>query len=311
MNNIIQFHDKKYDILVIGETLIDTIKDQTTTKKYFGGSPANITINLTRLGCHPMLVSSLGNDTNGTFLKSRLTQEGINLSFIRRVEHPTSKVILNQTVGSPEPIFMRGSDHFLYYTSELDKHLINSKILHFSYWPLSKNPAKNTVLKAIQTAKKNNVLVGFDPNFHKDLLEEGSLSFEELLEIIKQVDILKPSLDDAKRIFKEGLSIDEYVKKFEALGVGLVVMTLGKDGLIAAYQGELVRLPSYATKVVDATGAGDAFWSGLYGGILNNYTVYQSIQLGLACSAYSLQFVGAISNLPKLTDLAKEYSIIK
>jgi fructokinase len=68
-------------------------------------------------------------------------------------------------------------------------------------------------------------------------------------------------------------------------------------------------MPSMADEVVDATGAGDAFWSGLYSGIINRYTIEESLKLGLACSAFNLKTVGAMSDLPPIHQLAKTFGI--
>jgi fructokinase len=309
MNKPMIFSNKPHDILLIGEVLVDRIKDQTTTKQYFGGSPGNITVNLSRLGFHPILLSSIGQDNDGDYLEQFLVEEGIDLSFVRRSLGPTSKVLINQTAGSPEPVFVRGSDTAIHYSQEIETMIKKCKMMHFSYWPLSENPSKETVLKAIKVAKNAGVVIGFDPNYHPDLISENSIKLNELIELMSFVDIMKPSLDDAKRLFGEGYSIEDYMQKFLDAGVRLVVMTLGKEGLIAAYENQIVEMPSMADEVVDATGAGDAFWSGLYAGLLSSYSIHESLEMGLACSAFNLRSVGAMSDLPIAKDLAKEYKI--
>lgn len=295
--------------MLIGEVLVDRIKDQTTTKQYFGGSPGNIAVNLSKLGVHPILVSSIGQDNDGDYLEKFLVEEGIDLSFVKRSSGPTSRVLINQTAGSPEPIFVRGSDSQIYFSQELEKEIKTCKIMHFSYWPLSQNPAKETILKLIQVAKSSDVVIGFDPNYHIDLLGENSITLDELIKMMSFVDIMKPSLDDAKRLFGVGYSVREYLQLFLNAGVKLVVMTLGKDGLIAAYKDQVIEMPSMADDVVDATGAGDAFWSGLYSGIINQYTIENALKLGLACSAFNLKTVGAMSDLPPVDQLAKTFGI--
>ncbi len=170
-------------------------------------------------------------------------------------------------------------------------------------------PSKEMILKALTIAKQNNVLVGFDPNYHPDLETEESLSLDRIKDLMKYIDIMKPSLDDSERLFGEGYTYEEYLKKYTDLGVSLVIMTLGKDGLIASYKGQIINLPSLATEVVDVTGAGDAFYSGLYTGLLNDFTNIKSIKLGLACSAFNVKEIGALTNLPNYQEIIKKYDL--
>ncbi len=301
---------KSNDIVLIGEILIDKISNEETgiTKSFFGGSPANIAKNIKLLGRQPTLFAAVGNDLEGQFLIKDLNVLELN-SFINVVEKKTSVVEINNSIETPIPKFNRESDYHILYSNELIEAVNNTKILHFSYWPLSKEPSKSTLLKVIDLVKGQNIIIGFDPNYHLDLVSNESISFQELKELMRKVDIIKPSLDDSKRIFGDGFSYLEYINKFQKLGIKLIVLTLGKDGIIFSYKDIIYKLPSYAKKIVDATGAGDAFWGGLYTGILNGDTIDVSLKLGLACSAYNLKQVGTTTIYPTVEELKKEFNI--
>ena len=165
------------------------------------------------------------------------------------------------------------------------------------------------LLKVIEDALSHDVIIGFDPNYHIDLVTKNSISAENLKILISKVNIIKPSLDDSIRIFGPNYTTEEYLNKFIELGCDLVIMTLGKEGIIASYKGEIMKLPSVAETVVDATGAGDAFWSGLYTGIINNEKLVDAMKIGLACSAYNLLNVGAYSLIPSLEVIKEKYNI--
>ncbi len=300
--------DKKNDILLIGEIVIDEIQDNelNKTKKLFGGSPANIAVNLHSLGIIPQFFGAVGNDESGLFLKNELNIKGINIENVKTFRTKTTTVKIENKTNTPSPVFTRASDYHIYYTKELEASLVNVKIVHFSYWPLSKEPAKSTIESVIEFCKKNDTIIGFDPNYHRDLETTDSISIDELKIMMGQVDIIKPSLDDSKRIFGDGFTIEEYMMKYQKLGCKLIVMTLGEDGVIASYKGEMIKMPSVAKEIKDVTGAGDAFWSGLYAAILKGDTIYNAIKIGLICSSYSLKQLGAVTNLPKLSDIKKE-----
>lgn len=309
MNSILHINKAKNDIVLIGEILIDVIKTEGRQITLFGGSPANITLNMKKLGVEPLLYACICKDYYGDYLLKHLENNHVDLSLLRFESCETTQVFINKSLDSPDVQFQRTSDYLLPYTDILEEKISNTNILHFSYWGLSKMPSKNMILKALKVAKKNKVLVGFDPNYHPDLATEESLSLDKIKELMQYIDIMKPSLDDSKRLFGEGYTYEEYLKKYTDLGVSLVIMTLGKDGLVASYQGQIINLPSLATNVVDVTGAGDAFYSGLYTGLLKGLPIIKSIKLGLACSAFNVEEIGALTALPSYQEIVKKYHI--
>ena len=304
----LQLNNNRNDITLIGEILVDKIRSSITHKS-MGGSTLNITRNLKNMGISTNFFGAVGNDFNGEFLKKELSEINLDKTNIRTFKTHTTTVEVIDNFESPIPTFNRSSDYHIYFDESLINAIKNSKILHFSYWPLSKEPSKSTVLDSVKLAKENGLLIGFDPNYHKDLVNQESITNEELLELMKMVDIIKPSLDDTIRLFGERSSLDEYVKIYEDLGCQLVILTLGSKGIIAAYKGERIMLPSLAKNVVEVTGAGDAFWSGLYTGLLRKDNIYDSINLGLACSAYVLRVIGGQVDFPSVKEIKSEFNI--
>ncbi len=299
------FEKKEINILLIGEIVIDIIHNHKAKKKsiMIGGSPYNVCKNLTKLGISNRFYGAAGNDFYGYKVLEQIKAKKIDAN-IQISKKPTSFVIINQTVSSPTPVFNRSADSHIYINEKLKEDVLHSKILHFTYWAISKNPSRKTILEIIDIAKTNNTLIGFDPNYHPLLDNHDKTGFKILKDIINKVDIIKPSLDDSSRMFGKK-TIDEYLEIYESLGAKLIIMTLGKDGLIARFKGETLRIPSVATKIIDSTGAGDAFWSGLYAGIINKLTIKQSLKLGLIFSALNLKQIGADFDIQKYDELIK------
>ncbi|MFH5880772.1 carbohydrate kinase family protein [Liberiplasma polymorphum] len=296
---------KPIDLLLIGECLVDVFSSDNS-QVLFGGSPANITMNFKQLGFNPRLCSSIGNDSEGLFLLSKFNEREIDTSLIAQHAMKTTKVKVSQSVGSPNPVFERESDHLIYFTKDLEEALKHTKILHVSYWPLTKEPSKSTVLKAINIAKEYDVLIAFDPNTHELLKTEETLSDFDLISLMRNVDIIKPSMDDAKRLFKKELSKDKYMDLFEELGIILIMMTLGENGVYVSYKKRRIHYSTLAKEVVDATGAGDAFWSGFYAGLTKGHNLEDTITLAQMTSAYALKHIGAITELPPIETLENQ-----
>lgn len=314
-SNTIQFQNKTNDVFTIGELLVDMISDDYDTSfncnkysRFFGGSPANITMNIKRLGGNPVITACVGNDGLGEFLISHLKNNNVDTRLINKVNYSTSMVLVTKSKETPLPIFYRSADYNLEYNSNIDSTLKNSKIVHFSCWPISQKKSRDMIEKVIEEARKNDVIIGFDPNYHEMIWEEGHDGIEYIKSLLGKVDIIKPSEVDAERIFGPDTH-ENHVKKFIECGAKLVIMTLGKDGAIVSNGKETIKFKTLATEVVDTTGAGDAFWGGFYTAITNNYTLKEALNIGFATSAFKLKHVGAIAELPSIEELKIFYNI--
>ncbi|BBH24071.1 putative sugar kinase YdjE [Paenibacillus baekrokdamisoli] len=311
----IEFQKNNNDILTVGEILIDMISteygdnfESSTYNKLFGGSPSNIAMNVKKLGIHSLVASAVGKDGLGTFLINQLRNADIDTNCVQRTDYPTSLVVLTKSKSSPTPIFYRGADYHLAFTPVLEEYLINSKIVHFSCWPISMVPVRHSIEKVIEKARENHILIGFDPNYHPMIWQRGEDGIRYVKSIIGKVDIIKPSEDDAERLFGKDTH-ENQIRKFLELGAKLVIMTLGKEGAIVSNGIETVKYNALATDVVDTTGAGDAFWSGFYTAAIKGYTIRESLALGFAVSAYQLKYTGAIVDLPKLEVIKERYGL--
>ena len=313
--NVVKFENKRFDIFAIGELLVDMISDDYDAdnscnkySRYFGGSPANITMNIKRLGGNPIISASVGNDRLGEFLINNLKKNNINTEFINKVNNSTSMVLVTKSKETPLPIFYRSADYNLEYNEDIGSILKNSKIVHFSCWPISQKKSRKVIEKVIEEARKNNVLIGFDPNYHEMIWEEGHDGIEYIKNLIGKLDIIKPSEVDAERIFGPDTP-ENHVDKFIQCGAKLVIMTLGKDGAIVSNGTETIKFKTLATEVVDTTGAGDAFWGGFYTALTSNYPLKEALNIGFATSAFKLKNVGAIAELPSIEELKTLYNI--
>jgi sugar/nucleoside kinase (ribokinase family) len=307
--------DRENDVLAVGELLVDMLAadygDENASNayhRYFGGSPANIAMNVRRLGIRSELAAAVGQDGLGSFLLEHLRKSGMNAGLVQEVDHATSMVVVTRSKGTPVPIFYREADHFLTFAAALEKVLKQSKILHFSCWPISRQPARAAIEMAMEKAREYGLLIGFDPNYHPMIWEKGEDGVSYVKSILCKVDIVKPSEDDAQRLFGKDTH-ENQMAKFLELGARFVVMTLGKEGAIVSNGSETLRFDTLATEIVDATGAGDAFWSGFYSALVKGRKLKDALQLGFAVSAYKLQYAGAVVDLPSLDDIQGMYGL--
>lgn len=295
-------------IIFLGEILIDLISKEKLNKaknfqKKLGGSPLNIAINLSQLGIETSIISRIGDDPFKDFILENLQKYNINKDFLQIDNfHNTTLVFVSKSKSSPEFFVIRGADRF-FEVPELNFN--DTKFLHLSCWPITHIENYTKTLQIIEIAKNQGVKIGFDPNCRNKIFCEKKLDIDRIFEIIRNSYVMKPSLDDAREIFGP-LPEERYIELLHNFGVNYVILTLGKEGALVS-DGKVVKhIPSLATKVIDTTGAGDAFWSGIYYGLLKGWSIFKSAKLGSLISSVVLKNVGAITDLSEIKNYIKE-----
>lgn len=297
--------EKKVDIVCVGETLIDFIGSQTEASivetkdyhRYLGGSPTNVAMNMARLGAQVEMVASVGRDGFGKYILDRFQETQIASNYVREVAlHPTTVIFVNRTTGTPEFIAMRGADNQILPEQLPSQLLAKTSIYHTSCFALSKQPARDTILSKAEHAYKLGCQLSIDINYAAQIWPDK----KEALQAIKRYCVLEPyvkvSQDDMNRLFHEGMSHDEIFTNLHNLGAKLVCLTLGKAGAKLSESGKPVLELSAlkVEKIMDATGAGDAFWSGFLFAKLKHKDNQVAMETALKMAAIKLQNVGRI-----------------
>jgi len=267
------------DLLAVGEILIDFISTERAESlaeaKVFqrlqGGSPANLAVNVARLGLRAALSAKAGAGAFGQFLKAEMQRSGVitdYLSLDPKVQ--TSLVFVTHTSGTPDFEPYRSGDYQLTPEEVSDEAVGRARLLHTTTWPLSRPPSRQTVLRGFQMARQLGKQTSLDPNYSPKIWPDPLEALKTLEEIYAYVTLTKASLDDASRLFGSGGTPESYIQRFHALGPETVVFTLGKQGSLLSFQGKILgHLPAREVQVVDATGAGDSFWAGFLTALLD------------------------------------------
>lgn len=299
--------NKNIDILCVGEVLVDFIGHQNNVlinetrdyHRYLGGSPANVAMNCKRLGLSSILVSTVGNDGFGEYIFKRLEEIGINTSNVKTLENKSTSVIfVSKSNGTPDFIPYRNADCDISENQITTEILSQTNIFHTTCFALSKNPAQTTILKKAEEAYKKGCKLSIDINYAKELWDTK----EEALQVIKKYcqfnPLIKISEDDMLRLFETALPHQEIFDFFHKLGVETVCLTLGSKGVKLSQKGKkLIELPAIKIeKVMDTTGAGDAFWSGFLFAYINEKSIEACLKIALKLAALKLQNVGRLPN---------------
>ena len=293
------------DLICVGETLIDFIGTQieapiSETKdyhRYLGGSPTNVAMNMARLGMNVAMISSVGDDGFGDYMLSRFEEAGIDTQYVYRApQTPSTVIFINNTSGTPEFIAYRGADKEI-FPNQIPETLLNScKIYHTTCFALSAEPARETILSAAERAAQQGVKLSIDINYSEKIWPDRVQATEAIARYCKHGPLVKISQDDVDRLLGPGLSHQEVFEYLHGLGAQTICFTLGKDGAKLSVQGQdVIQLSALKVeKIMDATGAGDAFWSGFLYGHIKGQMPEKCLSTALQMAAIKLQNVGRI-----------------
>lgn len=269
--------EKKYDIVSVGEILIDMTeigKNEKGSSLFAanpGGAPANVAVAASRLGAKTAFIGKTGNDPLGQGLRNVLEKNGVDtagLSVDKAVPTTIAMVSVDEN-GERDFTFLRnpGADIML-SSDELPEEMIkNSKILHFGSVSLTDEPERSATLRAAEIARAAGVTVSYDPNYRAALWDNEERALQEMKAALPLADIVKVS--DEELLLLTGTSHLELGSKALAeAGPWLVLVTLGADGVFYRMGGNTGHVPGRRVTVADTNGAGDTF----FGAVLTKLT---------------------------------------
>lgn len=265
------------DVITIGEILADFVPVQI--QKVFkyelrpGGAPSNVAVNLSRWGIKSGIISKIGNDFIGNFLLDFLRKNKVNISNVFKTKDSKTGLVFVFLDASGERDFSfygaPSADQFLNKKEIKENFIKQAKILHFGSISMMSEISKKATLKAIKIAKKNNLLVSYDPNVRLNLWEgRYSQAKKQIKSYFKYADIIKISDDELKFLFDSKPQLNNLKTIFKK--EQLVFISAGAKGCYIFYKDFFKYVCGYKVKVVDTTGAGDAFMAGVLFGILKS-----------------------------------------
>ncbi|UCC88056.1 MAG: carbohydrate kinase [Anaerolineales bacterium] len=299
----IRFPEGDLDLVAIGETLVDFISTEETDwlrnaytfRKYQGGSPANIAVNVAKLSGQAAIISKTGIGAMGQFLKAELERAGVLTDYLimdHRVR--TSIIFISRTARTADFEAFRGGDYQLEPKEIEEEAIQRAKVVHASTFALSREPCRSAIEKAFQLAKKHKKIISLDPNYSPVIWPDYREAAEVIRHMLSYATITKPSLDDATRLFGRDRSPEGYIELFHKMGPQIVVFTMGANGVLLSADGKLTHVPARPIKVVDATGAGDSFWAGFLTALLDGDSLKRCVLFAREIVERKLAIVGPL-----------------
>ncbi len=310
-------------IVGLGEVVADIYRDESTSEIELpftarpGGAPANVTVAAARLGEEASFAGSVGKDLFGDFILRALEAEGVDTSAVRRCEPPTRTSLAFVEIeddGDRSFTFYRSdpaADELLSAEDVSEDLLSGASFVNFGSILLIKDPGCSAIHKAAKLAREMDIPTAFDVNFREHLWPGVEAARETVDPLFDLSTVVKLSDDELSPLLGvEG--VEEAAERLIGRGVSLVLVSLGPDGAFYATDGFSGSVPVFEVEVVDATGAGDAFFaaalahlSGDPGYLLDEERVREAAMRGSAAGALACTDYGAMSGLPTKDELER------
>lgn len=256
-------------VICIGEMLIDFIgskKDSNLAEQdsFFmkpGGASANVACVISSLGGSCYFYGSVGKDSFGDFLEKTLKRYNVQTQWLDRSDLPTTLAFVSvDTEGERDFMFYRGADADVSMVNMKSLEDSNIQLFHFgAATGFLEGNLRFTYNELLHRAKKKGYFISFDPNYRDAFWSEKSDVFRESCdEFLRLADLIKLSEEEAFLI-SETNSEMEMITYFRENYRGTFAVTLGSRGALVFNDKWEMTIPAPKVKVVDTTGAGDAF----------------------------------------------------
>lgn len=244
-----------------------------------GGNAPNTLAVLSKLGIDSHYFGIIGKDENGKYWEKNI--EKVNLeSIIRKGKNSYTTALL--TNGGKERTFLSELNKFDNdFFEEINSRKIEEPIF---LGPLFLNPEKNII-------KISEYILETRPIFFSPGIFYIKLGLKKLKPILKKTEIIFLNQDELLRFLNNNLKKGS--KELLKYGPKVIVCTMGEKGALITTEKEQFFSPGIKTKkVVDTTGAGDAFAAGFLFGVLNNKSLSWSANFGNKMGAKSVTDYG-------------------
>jgi len=318
----------QYDVLTFGRSSIDLysrdigapFEEITSFGAFVGGSSLNIAVQTRRLGLKTALLTALGNDQVGKFIRHFLHKEGIETAFIPTIAQArTSAVLLGIEPPDRFPlVYYRHNAADIYVNIDHVKAtpIQNFRVVVLSGTALSRDPSRTASFYAAELAQQKQVPAFLDLDFRADQWEDPrayGVYVRALLPRLQVVigteeEVLAASLEDSKQISIEHQQISapeirgnlqRAIERILQAGVQTLIVKRGAQGCsIFEQDREEVKVPGYPVEILNVLGAGDAFGGGFIYGFVQGWDMYQACRMGNACGAIVVTRHGCANFMP-------------
>ena len=249
--------------VVIGDALIDEMRDETGSVDAPGGSALNVAAGLATLETPAILVAMIGADRDGAVLDSYLGEHGIPV-LASPSALGTGRAVSDRTNGEPSYSFNDAAiARKIVFSTDVLEAIEVAPLVAISGFPFDHADQLEQLSRALDGAR-----VAVDANPRLGLVSDANRFGENLLAFAARCELVKIGEDDAHLLYGE--SAETVASRFVSAGAAAVIATHGPGGATVYLADRVVRRPiAHLTgEPVDMMGAGDATFATVLAGLI-------------------------------------------
>lgn len=329
---MINHNEKKLDVITVGRAGVDLygqqlggrLEDMASFAKYLGGCPANIAVGCSRLGLNSAILTRVGDDHMGRFIKEQLSREGVDLSgVVSDARRLTALAILGIRNEDTFPLLFYRENCADMALCEQDVHeefIAASRSVLVTGTHLSTATVRAASKKAVEFAKHAGTKVILDIDYRPvlwglTLPEAGENRFIANAKVTRQLQAVVADCDlvvgteEELHILAGVTDTLQALKSIRQLTNAVIVFKRGALGC-TVYDGDIpdnldqgISDSGVEIEVFNVLGAGDAFMSGFLRGWLRGEPLALCCQWANACGALVVSRHGCAPAIPKWEEL--------
>ena len=300
------------DLITIGRVGVDLYPEQIgvplakvrTFAKSLGGSPTNVAVAAARLGHRAAVVTKVGDDGFGEYVREALAGFGVDTRFVGTDPSLRTPIVFCE-------IFPPDRFPLLFYrqpkapdlnitTEELDREAIaRVPVLWTSGTALSEEPSRSATLEAARIAT-GRVIHDLDhrPAFWPSMLAAR----EQAIKILQHARVVVGNVDEVE-MATGTRDVDTAAEALLAMGPELAIVKQGPRGTLGRSATERVEVPAVAVEVVNGLGAGDAFGGALVHGLLLEWDLRRTLSFANAAGAIVASRLACADAMPSADEV--------
>jgi 5-dehydro-2-deoxygluconokinase len=324
---------KPLDVITIGRSSVDLygvqiggrLEDMASFRKYIGGSPTNIAAGTARLGLKSALITRVGDEHMGRFIREELAKEGVDVRGVKTdPERLTALVLLGIRDEKQFPlIFYRAdcADMGLCEDDIEEAFISEARSVVATGTHLSNLRTEAAVLKALRIARRHGARTALDIDYRPNLWglaghAAGESRYIESAEVTKKLQGHLKMFDlivgTEEEFHIAGGSTDTVaaLRAVRSVSGAVFVCKRGAEGAVVFTGAIPDRLdagekgPGFPIEVFNVLGAGDGFMSGLIKGWLEDAPWPRALEYANACGAFAVSRHGCTPAYPSAEELA-------
>lgn len=304
-----------YDVLAIGRCGVDVyplqvgvgLKHVETFGKFLGGSAANVSVAASRLGQHSGLISGVGDDPFGRYVRAELARLGVDNRYVATHDQfPTPVTFCEIFPPDDFPLYFyrKPSAPDLQITvDDIDTEAVRTARL---FWAtvtgLSEEPSRSAHFAA-WAARQRKPLTVLDLDYRPMFWASPAEATEQVQRALAHVTVAVGNREECEIAVGE-TNPHKAADALLDLGVELAIVKQGPRGVLGKSRRSSVTVPPNEVDVVNGLGAGDAFGGSLCHGLLNGWPLEKTLRYANAAGAIVASRLECSTAMPTAAEIA-------